>query len=211
MSVGGRQLGSTRAAGPTRDLPVAAYGAVVTDLTGRPAAEPLRTERLDLEPLTVEHAAEMAPALNDAALHTYIGGAPATLGELTARYGRQVVGGSSDGTQRWCNWVLRQRSTGRVAGYVQATIEVVPDTVGPAAEHRGRLLAELAWVVAVPAQGQGLAREATDAVVSWLHRRGIKDLVAHVNPQHAASVAVARSIGLSSTDVTVDGEVRYQS
>ena len=35
-----------------------------------------RTERLDLEPLVAEHAAELAPLLDDAALHEFTGGAP---------------------------------------------------------------------------------------------------------------------------------------
>ena len=35
-----------------------------------------RTERLDLEPLTVAHAAELAPLLDDTRLHEFTGGAP---------------------------------------------------------------------------------------------------------------------------------------
>jgi hypothetical protein len=33
-----------------------------------------RTERLDLEPLTVAHAAELAPLLDDIRLHEFTGG-----------------------------------------------------------------------------------------------------------------------------------------
>jgi hypothetical protein len=39
-------------------------------------AETIATERLDLLPLQVGHAAEMAAVLGDPALHTFIGGAP---------------------------------------------------------------------------------------------------------------------------------------
>ena len=39
----------------------------------------LSSERLVLEPLRVAHAAEMVAVLDDPQLHTYIGGAPATL------------------------------------------------------------------------------------------------------------------------------------
>ena len=45
-----------------------------------------RTERLDLEPLTAEHAAELAPVLDDAALHEFIGGAPLPAAALARRY-----------------------------------------------------------------------------------------------------------------------------
>ncbi len=45
----------------------------------------LRASRLDLEPLRVEHAQEMAPLLEDAGLHLYVGGQPATPAHWVAR------------------------------------------------------------------------------------------------------------------------------
>jgi len=74
--------------------------------------------RLDLEPLRVEHAREMAALLDDPGLHAFIGGQPASLRELQERYRRQVTGSSPDGLQRWLNWVLRRREgrTGRRHG-----------------------------------------------------------------------------------------------
>jgi hypothetical protein len=47
-----------------------------------------RTERLDLEPLTADHVAELAPVLNDASLHEFIGGAPLPARALAQRYAR---------------------------------------------------------------------------------------------------------------------------
>lgn len=46
------------------------------------------TERLDLEPLTVAHAAELAPLLDDIAWHDFTGGAPLSAAALAARYKR---------------------------------------------------------------------------------------------------------------------------
>jgi hypothetical protein len=43
------------------------------------------TERLDLEPLTEAHAAELAPLLDDPALHEFTGGTPLPETALTAR------------------------------------------------------------------------------------------------------------------------------
>jgi hypothetical protein len=54
--------------------------------------EPVRTARVDLVPLRVEHAAEMAGVLSDPALHTFIGGAPLSAAELRERYTRLVAG-----------------------------------------------------------------------------------------------------------------------
>ncbi len=103
-----------------------------------PAARRLTGPRLDLEPPRVDHAQEMAPLLDDPGLHAFIGGQPASAGELEVRYRRQVVGVSPDGSQRWLNWVLRCRQDGRAVGTVQATVTEEQD--GPAAE--------IAWVVA---------------------------------------------------------------
>jgi RimJ/RimL family protein N-acetyltransferase len=70
-------------------------------------AEPIRTPRLTLVPLAVEHAAEMAEALDDPALHTFIGGSPATPAELRSRYTRMVAGPPPDRDEVWLNWVIR--------------------------------------------------------------------------------------------------------
>ena len=47
-----------------------------------------RTERLDLEPLVVAHATELAPLLDDARLHEFTGGAPLSAAALAVRYER---------------------------------------------------------------------------------------------------------------------------
>src|SRR5215472_17996976 len=109
-----------------------------------------RTDRLSLEPLTVAHAAELAPLLDDARLHEFTGGAPLSAAALTARYVRLAARRSPGGDQMWGNWVLRVRATGQAAGTVQATLPAG----GPAAGA-----AEIAWVVAPAAQGHGYAKE----------------------------------------------------
>ncbi len=161
----------------------------------------LRGPRLDLEPLRVEHAEEMAPLLDDPELHRFIGGEPARLEQLRERYRRMAAGRSPDGRQVWLNWVLRRRGDGVPVGTVQATVE----------DDAGDLVAEVAWVVARPYQGQGYAREAAEVMTTWLRERGAVVVRAHVHPGHAASQAVARAIGLRPTPTTVDGEVRWES
>src|SRR5204863_6918396 len=68
-----------------------------------------RTERLDLEPLTADHAAEVAPILDDAALHEFIGGAPLPVAALAQRHARLAARRSPDGHHLWGNWVMRVR------------------------------------------------------------------------------------------------------
>ena len=75
------------------------------DDTGSPCvrAEMISTARLDLLPLRVEHAAEMAEVLKDPALHAFTGGAPHLPEALVARYER-LVAGSPDPAVAWLNW-----------------------------------------------------------------------------------------------------------
>ena len=144
----------------------------------------------------------MATALADPSLYRWTGGEPEGEDALAVRFARQVRGVSADGEQWWFNWVLRERVSSTAAGFVQAT--VVDDF-----HQRG--LAEVAWVLAPAYQGHGLAREAGTAMVAWLQEHGVATVIAHVHPQHAASGAVARAIGLRPTDELVDGEVRWTS
>lgn len=167
----------------------------------RPAAVPLSTRRLDLEPLRLEHADEAVLRFDDPALHTFIGGTPPTLPELTARFTRQLTGHSPDGTEDWLNWMARDRASGRIAGTVQAQVY----------RSTPPLVVEVAWVVAVPFQRQGLAVEAAGALVTWLREQGADVVIAHIHPDHAASEGVARALGLHPTDTGQGGERRWSS
>ena len=164
-----------------------------------PAAAIIQTDRLVLEPLRLDHAEEVEAALDDERLHEYIGGHPVTLDQLRERYGRLVIGSSPDGMHGWCNWIARERASGLVVGTVQATLHGEP----------GCTTAEIAWVVAMPHQGQGYATESAAAMSDWLLRHGVDVLVAHVHPEHRASIGVARRLGMAPTGVIVDGETRW--
>lgn len=155
------------------------------------APELIETERLVLEPLRVEHAEEMAVLLDDVRLHAFIGGEPPTPAELRDRYARQVAGIG----RGWLNWIVRRG--GEVVGTVQATLEDGD--------------AEVAWVIGTAHQGRGYASEAARGMAGWLLAHGVRGLVAHVHPEHDASAAVARRLGMVPSDVVVDGEVRWVS
>jgi len=173
-----------------------------------PDAEQLRSDRLLLEPLHRDHADEAFPLLDDPRLHTFTGGAPDTREQLAARFARQVVGASPDGQHGWLNWMLRQRDGGRLVGTVQATLTWAEIHL---VERTGTTEAELAWVIGHDHQGNGYATEAAAAVLAWLTARGVRRISAHIHPDHHASAALARRLGLHPTDCIVDGELLWTS
>jgi RimJ/RimL family protein N-acetyltransferase len=162
------------------------------------AARAVSTGRLDLLPLRVEHAEEMAAVLSDPALHTFIGGTPDTPQALCSRY-RRMTAGSPDPAVSWLNWVIRLRDESCLAGTVQAT-------VGPSGHVP---VAEIAWVVGTPWQGRGIATEAARGLVAWLGRQSVRTVIAHIHPGHRASAAVATAAGLTPTDEWCEGEIRW--
>jgi RimJ/RimL family protein N-acetyltransferase len=157
--------------------------------------------RLILEPLRVGHAAEMAIVLAAPELYRFTGGRPPTIEELRGRYARQVAGRSPGGTAGWRNWVIRTRADGTAVGFVQATL------TGSGAT----LSAALAWTVGAAHQRRGYAREATAAAVALLGEEGVGVFTAHIAPGHAASAAVARSLGLAPTGQVEGGEVLWRT
>jgi RimJ/RimL family protein N-acetyltransferase len=153
--------------------------------------EPIASERLLLEPLRVEPAAEMVALLAAPAMYEYTGGEPPSEADLRARYRRQS---SRPG---WLNWVLRLRDSGQAVGTVQAT-------------QRDERTAELAWVVGSRFQGAGYASEGVAAAIGWLRGRELDSFIAHIHPNHAASGAVAGRLGFRRTDAMRDGEARWE-
>ncbi|WP_246203349.1 GNAT family N-acetyltransferase [Streptomyces tailanensis] len=74
-------------------------------------AQAISTRRLDLLPLHVEHAEEMAAVLSDPALHAFIGGTPDTPQALRSRYQR-LTAGSPDPAVSWLNWASHHHRRG---------------------------------------------------------------------------------------------------
>ena len=161
----------------------------------------LESERLVLEPLRPQHADELAPVLDDHSLHRFIGGEPLGLEDLRARFEHQARGRSPDGRDWWLNWVVRERSTGRPVGTVQATVSGLesesesataastptPTPTATATATATGSVSELAWVIGTADQGRGFAKEAVAAVASWLGECGVSRLRAHIHPDHEAS------------------------
>ena len=164
-----------------------------------PAAEPIPTPRLLLEPLAVRHAAQMVEVLAAPQLYRFTGGSPPTLPEITERYERLVAGPGRRG-EGWLNWVIRQPEDQQLAGTVQATMTSEP----------AGLRAAVAWVVGAPWQCRGYATESAQALIRWLREHEVTTIVAAIHPGHAASAAVARRAGMIPTTERADGEIIWR-
>ena len=71
-------------------------------------------------------------------------------------------------------------------------------------------VADVAWVIGSPFQGNGYAREAASTMVAWLRGEGVSAVTAHIHPDNAASQRIAAAIGLVATSVIVAGEVIWR-
>ena len=153
------------------------------------------TERLRLEALSSAHLETLFPVLDDPALHRFIGGEPRTAIGL-ARW-IEHVGTQEPPGERWFNWVVCRLADDEVVGTVQATVEGDE--------------AAIAWVIGTPFQGHGYAKEASLGMAGWLGSSGgVRSLRASIHPEHAASQAVARAVGLAPTDELDDGEIVWR-
>ena len=148
--------------------------------------ERILTDRLDLRPVTVDDSDEIAAIFADRRLYTFTGGEPSTLEALRSTFARIAAARSASATAQ-LNWVVRHRGDDQAIGMLQAILS------------DGGRAAEIAWVIGVPWQGQGLATEATRAVVAWLDAQGVHTITAWIRPDHHASAAVALRAGLTST------------
>jgi len=156
----------------------------------------LKTKRLRLEPLRIFHAASMVKVLADPELYTFTGGEPPTFEQLKRRYA-MLYAGSRTETEEWHNWIVREVESFEPVGTVQATVYGV--------------VGDIAWTTGPSWQNRGYASEAAAAVAEWLTSQRVSTLTGWIHPDHTASQAVAKKLGMSLTDeVDEDGEQAWR-
>jgi len=150
----------------------------------------LLTPRLRLEPLRVAHADALYPILCDPRQFEYLDqGAPASLDALRERYRRLESRRSADGGEHWLNWALLMRGDDASAiGFVQSTVQ-----------QDGR--AWVAYEVAHALWGQGIATEATRAMVEHLIAHyAVTQCLATVDKRNARSWRLLERLGFSRAE-----------
>ncbi len=146
-----------------------------------------------MEALTAAHAEAMFPVLSDPALYTYLDDAPPiSVDDLRAVYRRREAGRSPDGTERWFNWMLRLPEEGYI-GFVQASM------AHPQACWVGYLLCRAA-------QGRGLATRAVACAIDHLRAQGAQRLLASVEAENRASIALLERLGFAPASPALHAE-----
>jgi ribosomal-protein-alanine N-acetyltransferase len=142
------------------------------------------TERLTLEPQVAAHAEEMFRVLGDPAIYEHENEPPPSVEWLRERYRKLESRRSSDGRERWLNWVLRLSSSEPI-GYVQATVH-----------EDGRAL--IAYELASRFWGRGLAQEAVRAMIAELARgHGVGRLAAVLKASNGRSQRLLERLGFA--------------
>lgn len=156
----------------------------------------LLTPRLTLEPQRAEHAAVMAAVLADPRVHTFLPSSPPREGDLRERFARLETRASPDGAEAWLNWVVFARPGGAALGTVQATVR-------PA-----RAEADVAYVFAPSAWGQGYAAEAMTALLQFLAGEWeVRAALAQVDTRNAASLRLLERLGFGRSGFTPGADV----
>ncbi len=149
----------------------------------------MRTERLDLEPLRIEHALGLYEGMRDPEVHRYVPHLPpASLSELQETLRRRIERKGAPG-DRWFNWTPVLRATGEPIGNVQLT------TLAGGEALLGYFLLRAAW-------GRGYAREACSAVIGYARdEAGVRTLIAEIDARNAASLRLVEALGFSFVSV----------
>jgi ribosomal-protein-alanine N-acetyltransferase len=147
------------------------------------------SRRLRAEPVEPRHAAAMAELLADPHIHRFLSSDPPTRAQLERQYGYLTTGKSPDGAEHWLTWILLPRDGEQdPVGYVQATIRE-PETV------------TIAYVIGPAHWGQGLAREATAAMLDTVFGRyDVGCAIAEMDTRNEASIRLVESLGFWRVD-----------
>lgn len=142
------------------------------------------TERLTIEALGLEHAAELFRALCDERVSWYIGGPDVTtLEALQDRITHLSTGPPDDRDELWLNFAVL--CAGNVIGRIEATL------------HSG--IAEIAYVFGPAWWGHGYATEAVSWLLSHLAGRGVSVVWAATTPGNEASARLLERLGFVTT------------
>jgi RimJ/RimL family protein N-acetyltransferase len=148
------------------------------------AMKTLHASHCTLEPLVAAHAHEMFEVLGDPLIYEFENEPPSSEAWLEHRYSLLESRCSSDGTEKWLNWVIRLPG-GELAGYVQATV------LQSGASYVAYELASRHW-------RRGIGRSAVQAMLGELAEGyGVHTFVAVLKAANHRSLGLLRALGFT--------------
>ena len=155
-----------------------------------PATAVIRTERLLVRDWRDDEAPRMLDMYSRPEVVRFLGSSPAPMVSLDqARRRIARARESNAGAPPPCGWwAVEVLSTGAVAGTV-ALVPIDDDPVGAL---------EIAWHLHPDSWHHGYATEAARAVLHRAHAAGVPEVLVLVAPANAASLAVARRLGVEA-------------
>ncbi|MEL7300561.1 MAG: GNAT family N-acetyltransferase [Pseudomonadota bacterium] len=151
------------------------------------------TPRLVLRRWVAEDAAALPAILGDAEVMAYSDHGPLDIA-AQAKWHADAMSGAGEDSPGCGVWAAQERASGAVIGYV--SLKAAPERLGPDHWELGFRFARRSW-------GRGLATEAVRAVIG---AAGDTEVVAIVDPDNSASVALLKKLGgVRQRDVMLEG------
>ena len=156
----------------------------------------VETARLTLRPWSDEHLGALAVINADPEVTRYLGGRPFGPAESAALSERLVAHWERYG---YGLWAVVERGSGETLGFAGLSHPVfIPELAGEV---------EVGWRLDRGAWGKGYATEAGVEAIRWAFGElGLARVVAIIDPDNAASLAVARKLGLAPSGRVVHPE-----
>jgi len=145
----------------------------------------LTTSRLQLEPLSHQHAKQLYELSQDPKLYTWIAKDPPTSQENFRERVRFLEGGfSPDKSEYWLNWIVRDSQSKQLIGQIEVTLP------------RETPHALLAYTIFRPFWRQGYATEACRCIIEHLFTIwNAMKIIIKMDTRNTASVALAETLG----------------
>jgi ribosomal-protein-alanine N-acetyltransferase len=157
------------------------------------------TERLLIEPLTVEHADILFESLCDERIYRWIeSGGPKDLTQLREKWKRNEQRLSPDGNEAWLNWAIRINNDGPYIGKIDAELDSPVN------------VANVGFVLFPQYWGYGYATETMLGVKTTFKSYGISRMRATVATPNISSARVLIKTGFERGELVTNEKDTYE-
>lgn len=164
----------------------------------------LKTERLQLEPLSMEHSAGMYKLWQQDKVHEHAG-------PVNDQHGNSIplpAKRQSD-SDRIIQFWLAAAASGWGFRWAILLTEENKSFVGHIGFNSLGECAELAYHLNPDHWGNGIMHEAALAAIQWIQLQGTDELEAYIEPSNTKSIALAHKLGMKGTGTVPEGAERY--